>query len=846
MLTVETRRHIDNARQVLVGKVPDPKQQIDQITNALIYKFMDDMDVKAKDAGGKASFFVEDLEQYAWRKLMDPRKGAQERLNMYTEALEKFSTAQQLPQLFRDIFRQAFLPYRDPETLNLFLKEIEFFDYNHSEELGNAFEYLLSIMGSQGDAGQFRTPRHIIDFIVDIIDPDKDDKILDPACGTAGFLISAYKHIVEKHDGIDESGKKNDEKPLTHSEKQKLMNNLEGYDISSDMVKLARVNMYLHGNNQPKIYEYDSLSSEERWSDSFDVILANPPFMSPKGGIRPHNKFGVESSRAEVLFVDYIMSHLKQNGRAGIIVPEGIIFQSGKAYKQLRKNLVEDGLLAVVSLPAGVFNPYAGVKTSILIFDNDRSKKSDQIVFAKVEKDGFDLGAQRRPASGKDDLPYIAKMLRTYREDPKSDIKEVKTTLAKSNFFTIGKSTIGGSDKIGSPSEVEQIEITSVRRAKIAESGDYNLSASRYIETIVNQNQKWPMVKLGELIKQDFGVRITKSHDQGTKYPVYGGGGQSFFTDTSNRQDELVISRFAMSEKCVRKVKGKFHLLDSGFTFHIQDEFRPKVSKAFVDNILLNVQDRIYACARGHAQKNIDNAQFSNLEIPLPPIEVQKQIAEELDSYQKIIDGARQVIENYKPTIKIDHSWPTKKLGELASFSMGGTPSQAEINSNSANIPWVKGSDLAHGFIRATTNRITDKGMSSSRASYYEPGTVLVGRTGQGKTRGTVAFLKIKATTNETMIGIFTKQENLNPEYLYYYLISQYRNLRKIGGENSRGGLTQRDLNDLALPVPSLDEQNKIIVKLRAEHEMIDSSKQLAKLYEKKIKDKITEVWGAK
>ena len=383
MLTVETKKHIDAARQVLVGKVPDPKAQIDQITNALIYKFMDDMDVKAKDAGGKASFFTGELEQYAWRKLMDTRKGAQERLNMYTEALERFSTASGLPQLFRDIFRQAFLPYRDPETLNLFLKEIEFFDYSHSEELGNAFEYLLSIMGSQGDAGQFRTPRHIIDFMVDIIDPDYTDTILDPACGTAGFLISAYKHIVEKHDGVDVNGEKNNEAPLTHQQKQKLMDNLEGYDISSDMVKLARVNMYLHGNKSPKIFEYDTLTSEERWNDNFDVIIANPPFMSPKGGIRPHKKFGVESSRAEVLFVDYIMSHLKQNGRAGIIVPDGLITRPGSSFVQLRRLLIDNGLFAVIDLPRGVFQPYSKTKTSILLIDKKYSVQN--VLFARIQ-----------------------------------------------------------------------------------------------------------------------------------------------------------------------------------------------------------------------------------------------------------------------------------------------------------------------------------------------------------------------------------------------------------------------------------------------------------------------------
>jgi type I restriction enzyme M protein len=148
------------------------------------------------------------------------------------------------------------------------------------------------------------------------------------------------------------------------------MNHFSGYDISPDMVRLSKVNMYLHGFPNPTIYEYDTLSSEEKWDESFDVMLANPPFMSPKGGIKPHKRFSVQAKRSEVLFVDYILEHLRPNGRAGIIVPEGIIFQTGTAYKALRKLLVEDGLFTVISLPPGVFNPYSGVKTGILLFDS--------------------------------------------------------------------------------------------------------------------------------------------------------------------------------------------------------------------------------------------------------------------------------------------------------------------------------------------------------------------------------------------------------------------------------------------------------------------------------------------
>ncbi len=361
MLDAETKRRIDTARDILVGKVPDPKSQVEQITIALIYKFMDDMDALSEELGGKRSFFTGEFRQYGWARLMQPGLGGHETRALYAEAIERMDQNEGIPQLFRDIFSNAYLPYRDPETLRAFLKVIDGFTYDHSERLGDAFEYLLSVMDSQGDAGQFRTPRHIIDFIVSIVDPKKEDAVLDPACGTAGFLISSYKHILDANTDTDGNS------TLTPDDRERLARNLTGYDISPDMVRLSLVNMYLHGLVAPRINEYDTLTSEERWNEYADVILANPPFMSPKGGIRPHNRFGVKSRRSEVLFVDYMVEHLNAGGRAGIIVPEGIIFQSQNAHKQLRKKLVEESLVAVVSLPAGVFNPYSGVKTSILL-----------------------------------------------------------------------------------------------------------------------------------------------------------------------------------------------------------------------------------------------------------------------------------------------------------------------------------------------------------------------------------------------------------------------------------------------------------------------------------------------
>ena len=626
MLNSETKRHIDAARDVLVGVAPNPTTQIDQITYALIYKFMDDMDQASVKAGGEASFFVGDLKKYAWSNLMSTRMGNQEKTDLYSEALTKFSEAKQLPELFRTIFRAAFLPYRSPETLGLFLKEISYFDYTHPEELGNAYEYLLSIMSSQGDAGQFRTPRHIIEFIVDVINPTKDDKVLDPACGTGGFLVSTYNHILEQHDGKDDPKKK--EKPLTPDERKKLMSNLQGYDIDPTMVRIAQVNMYLHQFKNPQIFQYDSLTSEERWNDKYDVILANPPFMSPKGGIKPHNKFGVASNRAEVLFVDYIISHLKPKGRAGIVVPEGVIFQSGNAYKALRKNLVENGLFAVVSLPGGVFQPYSGVKTSILFFDNELAKQKSEVAFIKISADGFELGSSKR-AIPQNDLPIALELLQSWPLN----------------------------------NNLENSILTLVSKNDIAAKGDYNLSGERYKAGNDYSSAVWPMVSLGSLCKIETGKRDANHGNPDGEYHFFTCAKDHSYIDTFAFDTEALLIAGNGDVGAIKYFKGKF---DAYQRTYVLSEFKEVSAKYLYHVLSLNLKKDLDLLKQGNTMPYIKMGMLAEYLLPLPPLEEQERIVTELDGYAAIISGAKQIVDNWKPRIDIDPQWPQMKLQDVA------------------------------------------------------------------------------------------------------------------------------------------------------------------------------------
>lgn len=639
MLDSTTKNKINAARDILVGKIPDPKGQIDQITNALIYKFMDDQDQESISIGGIATHFVDDLTKYAWHNLFDPKLDNQERADLYREGLDKLSISSNLPEFFRDVFKNTYLPFRDAGTISMFIKQINEFEYR-SEELGNAFEYLLQIMGSQGDAGQFRTPRNIIEFVVNIINPTKSDKILDPACGTAGFLIESYKHIKEAGN-------------LSQSDRKALADNLTGVDIDPGMAKIARVNLYLHGFTSPKITEDDTLSNESLWlKEKFDVILANPPFMTPKGGITPHKKFSISSNRAEVLFVDYIAEHLKLNGRAGIIVPEGIIFQSGTAYKSLRKKLVDEGYLhAVISLPSGVFQPYSGVKTSILVLDRQKARESENILFIKIQNDGYDLGAQRREIT-KNDLPEALDIINQFKNSNTGEDNKAKNSPLE-----------------GWQAKPDGVDFTLVPKSKIAETADYNLSGDRYKTATDYTNAKWPMVELGEVCEIGDG-------NHSSNYPKSNEmvlSGVPFIRGVNLVNGTVIDTdiKYISPEKHLQLKKGHLKSGDVLFTNRgeigktaiIPKEFdnsnlnsqiawlRPNkniLKSEFLFSVLNSQEIQENLPSEGATLKQFTIKQLKSLQIPLPPLHIQEEIVAEIEAQQKVIEGAKQVIENAK------------------------------------------------------------------------------------------------------------------------------------------------------------------------------------------------------
>ncbi len=826
MLDADTKRRIDTARDILVGKVPDPKSQVEQITIALIYKFMDDMDAESEEFGGKRKFFANEFARYGWAKLMRSGLGGYEILNLYAEAIAKMPENPGIPLLFRDIFKNAYLPYRDPETLKMFLKVIDEFTYDHSERLGDAFEYLLSVLSSQGDAGQFRTPRHIIDFMVAVVDPKKNETVLDPACGTAGFLISSWKHILKAN--TDAKGNS----ILTPDEKGRLAQNFKGYDISPDMVRLSLVNMYLHGFADPHIAEYDTLTSQDRWNEYADVILANPPFMSPKGGIKPHKRFSIQAKRSEVLFVDYMAEHLTPGGRAGIIVPEGIIFQSSGAYTELRKMLVENSLVAVISLPSGVFQPYTGVKTSILILDKSLAKKTNEILFLRIENDGTDLGA-RRKAVGNSELPEALNVYRRW------------ITILVAGEQRDPKENLGGLSSLLVP------------KAKISADGDYNLTAERYREGGPTTGRTFPMAKIGDLVTE------ISTHVRDGTLPVWSVSNALGFVNTSEYFDKQVASDDIANYKVVasrcfaynpsRINVGSIALNsknESGavspmyVVFSVSDD---ALSSDYLFALLKSekLNREFNRVAQGGVRVQVRFKDLAELQIPLPPLEVQKEIVAEIEGYQNVIVGARAVLDNYRPHIPIHPDWPMVDLGMLFKTKSGTTPSRSNAAYfSNGTIPWVKTLDLTDGSISTTQEKITQLALDDTHLSILPIGTVLIAMYGGFNQIGRTGVLEIEAAHNQAMTALLPTPK-VSPYFLNAILAASKDYWKTVANSTRKDpNIKKNDVLRFKLPLPPLATQQSIVAEIEAEQALVASNRELIVRFEKKIQATLARVWG--
>lgn len=459
----QLRRKLDHITDVLwAGGVTNPVTYIEQISYLIFLKLLDEEEnqreqfAKLGGTGERARpLFPAQSERYRWSKWRF--KSGKELFSFVREEVFPYmaSLAKDAPEV-ADYFRDATLEITDPNVLKQVVDELDSFEFSKlgPDVKGDIFEYLLVHLGSSSLNGQFRTPRQIRAFMVEMLDPDFGDTLYDPACGTAGFLIDAVDFLLAKYsdrvseypiygeDWLEKRGQTIEQAKAAIPNLQTyrkgagekvpdwglLESSVFGTDVSRQMVRISMMNLVLHGIRNAKVKRANSLSdmgglTEDDLRRQYNVILANPPFAGqlPKDSIR--SDLPTNSKKSELLFLSLMMQHLAPGGRCAVVVPEGLLFGSTGAHVDLRKKLVTDfDLLAVVSLPAGVFKPYAGVKTAVLIFRkpaSESTKRVDKVWFYEIRNDGFDpdkiSGGGRVETPDRNDIPNLLGQWKQYK-----------------------------------------------------------------------------------------------------------------------------------------------------------------------------------------------------------------------------------------------------------------------------------------------------------------------------------------------------------------------------------------------------------------------------------------------
>ena len=463
MITGPLKSKIDKLwEEFWTGGITNPLTVIEQITFLMYARLLDMNEAsdekRAQRTKKEFSRRFNDKQQHIrWSNLVHIESADKLMATVKDELFPYFKQSAQSQEgsLFAEFMKDAQLMVQKPSLLVKAIEMVNDLPLDKTDTKGDLYEYLLSKLTTAGINGQFRTPRHIIRAMIDMLDPSATDRICDPACGTAGFLSTSYEFMLEKYssqDGIHKEPvyvNEDENQPLLDVNGKPVENTLytgdllgehrnhidtdmfHGFDFDATMLRIAAMNLVMHGVAQPDIHYQDTLSQrfKERFpqeaQEGFDIILANPPFKGSldEEDVSPDLLRTVKTKKTELLFTALILRMLKVGGRAAVIVPDGVLFGSSKAHQQLRKELIENNQLeGIVSLPSGVFKPYAGVSTAILFFT--KGGETDNVWFYDLQADGFALDDKRtelkatpkdKNGEGNNDLPHAIAQWKAYQ-----------------------------------------------------------------------------------------------------------------------------------------------------------------------------------------------------------------------------------------------------------------------------------------------------------------------------------------------------------------------------------------------------------------------------------------------
>lgn len=457
------------------GGISNPLTAIEQISYLLFMKRLDELDIKKKQdaefTGEKyISLFGVGQDSLRWSHFRQMEGG--EMLNhIQTKVFPFLKTLGKEQSPFAKHMGNAVFIISKPslivEAVSIIDEIFEEISKQQAEgqgfqdTQGDLYEYLLAEITSAGKLGQFRTPRHIIQLICELVNPKLGDTICDPACGTGGFLLGAYHHILTQHTSKEHQqtdlngltrGLVGDKLTDERQWKQLKEKTFYGYDMDESMVRIGLMNLMMHGISDPNIEQKDTLSKKYDEDNFYEVITANPPFKGSidKGDI--NEGLSLPTSKTELLFINRIIKSLKIGGRAGVIVPDGVLFGSSTAHKMARKMLLNDcELQGIISMPSGVFRPYAGVSTAILIFV--KGGETEKVWFYDMEADGYSLDDKRSKTEA-NDIPDIVEKWKHRKEQTENK--------RNGKFFLVDRKEIEEADFELSVNRYKQIDYKEV------------------------------------------------------------------------------------------------------------------------------------------------------------------------------------------------------------------------------------------------------------------------------------------------------------------------------------------------------------------------------------------------
>jgi type I restriction enzyme M protein len=493
MINGEVRNQIDRIWDAFwSGGISNPLEVIEQITYLLFLRRLDDLQQLAENKAARTGKPVEnpsfpkgkDSRGRSYQDLRWSRFKNFEAKDMYTVVAEHvFPFLRNLGgdgSTYAHHMKDARFTVPTPALLAKVVDLISDVPMEDRDTKGDLYEYMLGKIASAGQNGQFRTPRHVIRLMVEMTAPTSSDVICDPACGTAGFLVAAGEYLREH------------EPKLLHDTKRREhfhQRAFHGFDFDNTMLRIGSMNMLLHGVENPDIRYRDSLAQDHAGEEeAYTLVLANPPFAGSLDyeNVAKDLLATVKTKKTELLFLALFLRLLKPGGRAAVIVPDGVLFGSSNAHKQLRRMLVEDQKLdGVVSLPGGVFKPYAGVSTAILLFTKTNSGGTDHVWFYDVEADGWSLDDKRTPLLPDEKLGPAPKTALTKDEHAKNNLPDVLARWAER----------AGKER----KRPRTAQSFCVPKADIAAQG-YDLSLNRYKEVVHEEiEHKKPREILAEL-----------------------------------------------------------------------------------------------------------------------------------------------------------------------------------------------------------------------------------------------------------------------------------------------------------------------------------------------------------